>query len=168
VSPHCNAHSLAQPIAPQHPPSHCCHSTSLPPADVQLELNPDSAAKEVLYDEETKTVRIPLAAVTDGQRRTKMVMFTCNKCGGSCVCGGAPRAEGHDGKGMLGRVVRKSTAGLCVEGVGAQRAGGGGGGRGCCPGRKCFWVWTRGGLEGEGEQQEWLQREIGRCNKCGG
>lgn len=61
------------------------HAAFSPPpsADVQLELNTDSAAKEVLYDEETKTVRIPLAAVTDGQRRTKMVMFTCNKCGGS-------------------------------------------------------------------------------------
>ena len=34
-----------------------------------------------MYDEANKTVRIPLAALTDGQRRTKMVMFTCNKCG---------------------------------------------------------------------------------------
>lgn len=55
----------------------CC----LLPADVTLELNPAPDAKEVLYDEATKTVRIPLAAVNDGQRRTKMVMFTCNKCG---------------------------------------------------------------------------------------
>jgi hypothetical protein len=46
-----------------------------------LELNPDAAAKEVTYDEETKTVRIPLAAVNEGQRRTKMVMFSCNQCG---------------------------------------------------------------------------------------
>jgi hypothetical protein len=54
---------------------------SLFSADLQLELNPDAAAKEVTYDEATKTVRIPLAAVNDGQRRTKMVMFTCNQCG---------------------------------------------------------------------------------------
>jgi hypothetical protein len=59
-------------------------STSQPvavAADVQLELNPDEGSKEVLYDEASKTVRIPLAALNDGQRRTKMVMFTCNKCG---------------------------------------------------------------------------------------
>ncbi|KAF6261122.1 hypothetical protein COO60DRAFT_810182 [Scenedesmus sp. NREL 46B-D3] len=62
-----------------------CRSTTFTeplPEDLQLELNSDAAAKEVTYDEETKTVRIPLAAVGDGQRRTKMVMFTCNKCGG--------------------------------------------------------------------------------------
>lgn len=52
------------------------------PDDVNLELNPAPDASEVLYDEAAKTVRIPLAAVADGQRRTKMVMFTCNKCGG--------------------------------------------------------------------------------------
>lgn len=54
-------------------------------ADLQLELNPDTAAKQVTYDEATKTVRIPLAAVNEGQRRTKMVMFTCNKCGMWCA-----------------------------------------------------------------------------------
>eukprot|EP00882_Tetradesmus_deserticola_P004050 GHRQ01004279.1.p1 GENE.GHRQ01004279.1~~GHRQ01004279.1.p1 ORF type:complete len:238 (+),score=51.04 GHRQ01004279.1:115-828(+) len=62
-----------------------CRSTTFTdplPDDLQLELNPDTAAKEVTYDEDTKTVKIPLAAVNDGQRRTKMVMFTCNKCGG--------------------------------------------------------------------------------------
>lgn len=60
------------------------HTTN---TDVQLELNPDQAAKDVLYDETNKTVRIPLAALTDGQRRTKMVMFTCNKCGELAVSG---------------------------------------------------------------------------------
>lgn len=50
-------------------------------ADVKLEVAKDTAAKEVTYDEATKTIKIPLAAVSDGQRRTKMVMFTCNKCG---------------------------------------------------------------------------------------
>jgi hypothetical protein len=55
---------------------------------VQLELDPDAAASEVTYDEATKTVRIPLSALSDDgssgagkQRRTKMVMFSCNKCG---------------------------------------------------------------------------------------
>lgn len=69
-------------LAP-HPPTTTLY---LPPprplaVDVRLELNPDEASKEVLYDEASKTVRIPLAALNDGQRRTKMVMFTCNKCG---------------------------------------------------------------------------------------
>ncbi|WIA20155.1 hypothetical protein OEZ85_006005 [Tetradesmus obliquus] len=65
--------------------SYVCRSTTYTdplPEDLQLELNPDTAAKQVTYDEATKTVRIPLAAVNEGQRRTKMVMFTCNKCGG--------------------------------------------------------------------------------------
>lgn len=75
-------HSLGVvPAADFSPPLH--HpSTSRPlDVDVRLELNPDEASKEVLYDEASKTVRIPLAALNDGQRRTKMVMFTCNKCG---------------------------------------------------------------------------------------
>lgn len=56
-------------------PGFCIH------ADVKLELDPDTAAKEVTYDEPSKTIKIPLAAINDGQRRTKMVMFTCNQCG---------------------------------------------------------------------------------------
>ncbi|KAF8055926.1 fatty acyl-CoA reductase [Scenedesmus sp. PABB004] len=52
------------------------------PSDVKLEVDQDPGAKEVTYDEEAKAVRIPLAAVNDGSRRTKLVMFTCNKCGG--------------------------------------------------------------------------------------
>eukprot|EP00878_Enallax_costatus_P001727 GHUV01001883.1.p1 GENE.GHUV01001883.1~~GHUV01001883.1.p1 ORF type:complete len:378 (+),score=71.33 GHUV01001883.1:84-1136(+) len=52
------------------------------PSDVKLEVDKGSTAKEVTYDEASKTIKIPLAAMNDGQRRTKMVMFTCNKCGG--------------------------------------------------------------------------------------
>jgi hypothetical protein len=48
---------------------------------VQLEINPDAGARDVLYDEGSKTVRIPLAALADTARRSKMVMFRCNKCG---------------------------------------------------------------------------------------
>eukprot|EP00775_Hariotina_reticulata_P003524 gene3524-biopygen5224 len=62
-----------------------CRSSLVPdaiPSDVTLELDPDTSKREVTYDEDSKTVRIPLAAINDGQRRTKMVMFTCNKCGG--------------------------------------------------------------------------------------
>lgn len=52
------------------------------PEDVKLEVDPDGGAKQTTYDEEGKVVRIPLSALGEGQRRTKMVMFTCNKCGG--------------------------------------------------------------------------------------
>lgn len=41
----------------------------------------EGGPSDVEYDEESKTVRIPLSAM-DGGRRTKLVMFTCNKCGG--------------------------------------------------------------------------------------
>ena len=40
---------------------------------------------EFQYDEETKTMKIPLSALqADGAaaRRTRLVTFTCNKCGG--------------------------------------------------------------------------------------
>jgi hypothetical protein len=50
-------------------------------AGLKIEPKPDTdGSNEVEYDEATKTVRIPLSAAS-GQRRTKLVMFTCNKCG---------------------------------------------------------------------------------------
>jgi hypothetical protein len=42
----------------------------------------DTSLSSIQYDEEAKTVRIPLKELGVGARRTKLVMFTCNKCGG--------------------------------------------------------------------------------------
>ncbi|KIY98188.1 Hsp70 escorting protein 2 [Monoraphidium neglectum] len=50
-------------------------------AGLRLEPASDENQTDVEYDEASKTVRIPLSAM-DGGRRTKLVMFTCNKCGG--------------------------------------------------------------------------------------
>jgi hypothetical protein len=49
-------------------------------AGLRLEVEPNEGVKEVTYDEQEKVVRIPLSAM-EGGRRTKLVMFTCNKCG---------------------------------------------------------------------------------------
>jgi hypothetical protein len=49
-------------------------------AGLRLEPASDENQTDVEYDEASKTVRIPLSAM-DGGRRTKLVMFTCNKCG---------------------------------------------------------------------------------------
>ena len=49
-------------------------------AGLKLEVEPNEGVKEVTYDEQEKVVRIPLSAM-EGGRRTKLVMFTCNKCG---------------------------------------------------------------------------------------
>ncbi|KAG2438104.1 hypothetical protein HXX76_005713 [Chlamydomonas incerta] len=45
-------------------------------------MKEEDGTKEVEYDEEKKVVRIPLSALGDGTRRSKLVLFTCNKCGG--------------------------------------------------------------------------------------
>lgn len=49
------------------------------------------------YDEANKVVRIPLAALQgpEGSRRTKLVMFTCNKCGEQ----GSRKGRGTEGSG---------------------------------------------------------------------
>ncbi|KAI8469533.1 MAG: hypothetical protein J3K34DRAFT_279120 [Monoraphidium minutum] len=51
------------------------------PEGLRIEAAPEGSQGDIEYDEESKVVRIPLSA-TDGGRRTKLVMFTCNKCGG--------------------------------------------------------------------------------------
>lgn len=48
---------------------------------LQIEVKEEDGTKEVDYDEEKKVVRIPLSAMGDGARRSKLVLFTCNKCG---------------------------------------------------------------------------------------
>eukprot|EP00877_Chromochloris_zofingiensis_P001439 jgi/Chrzof1/11296/Cz05g31140.t1 len=52
------------------------------PADLRLEVETDEEQTGITYDDETKTVHIPLSIYNDGARRTKLVMFTCNRCGG--------------------------------------------------------------------------------------
>ncbi|PNH04566.1 hypothetical protein TSOC_009264 [Tetrabaena socialis] len=53
------------------------------PAHLRLEVKPENGSTAVEYDEENKVVRIPLSAMgPEGQRRSKLVLFTCNKCGG--------------------------------------------------------------------------------------
>lgn len=47
--------------------------------DFKTQINDN--LKSIEYDEETKTLRIPTAAV-DVARRSKLVSFTCNLCGG--------------------------------------------------------------------------------------
>jgi hypothetical protein len=61
------------------------------------------------YDEETKTVRFPPSVLQSemSSRRTKMVLFTCNKCGRSlapmhvpvpvCVCASVVVGVGGSG-----------------------------------------------------------------------
>lgn len=51
-------------------------------SDVSVTVSTDGEASGISYDEETKTVRIPLAALGQAGRRTKLVLFTCNQCGG--------------------------------------------------------------------------------------
>lgn len=41
-----------------------------------------AANNGITYDEDSKTMRIPLSTSGQSGRRTKLVMFTCNKCGG--------------------------------------------------------------------------------------
>lgn len=51
-------------------------------AGVNFEVKPDSEGSEIEWDVDTKTLRIPLSAAEgEGLRRTKLVIFTCNKCG---------------------------------------------------------------------------------------
>jgi hypothetical protein len=57
------------------------------PAGLRIEPaidNDDSNSnKDVIYDEASNTVRIPLGLLSDdaSKRRTKLVMFTCKPCG---------------------------------------------------------------------------------------
>mmetsp|Transcript_13766 Transcript_13766/g.29638 ORF Transcript_13766/g.29638 Transcript_13766/m.29638 type:complete len:199 (-) Transcript_13766:524-1120(-) len=53
------------------------------PSDVKLEVSSGSDGSSIEYDEESKTVRIPLSALADDRqaRRSKLIIFTCNKCG---------------------------------------------------------------------------------------
>ncbi|GIM01104.1 hypothetical protein Vretimale_5944 [Volvox reticuliferus] len=53
------------------------------PADLRIEAKEEDGTSDIEYDEQNKVVRIPLSALgPEGQRRTKLVLFTCNKCGG--------------------------------------------------------------------------------------
>ncbi|KAG2489076.1 hypothetical protein HYH03_012512 [Edaphochlamys debaryana] len=54
------------------------------PQDLKLEVKPEDGSSEPEYDEASKVVRIPLSALEgpENKRRTKLVLFTCNKCGG--------------------------------------------------------------------------------------
>jgi hypothetical protein len=50
------------------------------------DVDPNQSAApsaEFEYDEETKTMRVPLSALqeTRNERRTRLVTFSCNKCG---------------------------------------------------------------------------------------
>jgi len=47
---------------------------------LRIEPASDDSQSDVEYDAKDNVVRIPLSAM-DGGRRTKLVMFTCNKCG---------------------------------------------------------------------------------------
>ncbi|GIL64172.1 hypothetical protein Vafri_18130 [Volvox africanus] len=52
------------------------------PADLRIEAKEEDGTSDIEYDEQNKVVRIPLSALgPEGQRRTKLVLFTCNKCG---------------------------------------------------------------------------------------
>ncbi|GBF93386.1 hypothetical protein Rsub_06424 [Raphidocelis subcapitata] len=51
------------------------------PEGLRIEPVTDGSQNDVEFDPSGNVVRIPLAAM-DGGRRTKLVMFTCNKCGG--------------------------------------------------------------------------------------
>lgn len=71
------------------PPQLCTHAQCPDPqlhlarTDVQFQLSGDESQPEMQYDEETKTLKVPLSAL-EGEgalRRTKLVVFTCNKCG---------------------------------------------------------------------------------------
>lgn len=53
------------------------------PAGVQVELKALSEGPEVEWDPGNKTLRLPINVVEESnERRTKLVIFTCNKCGG--------------------------------------------------------------------------------------
>mmetsp|Transcript_2387 Transcript_2387/g.3999 ORF Transcript_2387/g.3999 Transcript_2387/m.3999 type:complete len:198 (-) Transcript_2387:311-904(-) len=53
------------------------------PAGVKLEIKELQDGEEVEWDPDTKTMRLPISVVKgSGVRRTKLVVFTCNKCGG--------------------------------------------------------------------------------------
>lgn len=58
-------------------------ASPVPAEDVKIEVAVENDIKQIMYDDATKTVRIPLATLQSdvAQRRTKMVLFTCNKCG---------------------------------------------------------------------------------------
>ncbi|KAG2450720.1 hypothetical protein HYH02_004558 [Chlamydomonas schloesseri] len=64
-------------------PRWACRATVEPiPPELQIEVKEEDGTKNVDYDDEKKVVRIPLSALGDGSRRSKLVLFTCNKCGG--------------------------------------------------------------------------------------
>ncbi len=50
--------------------------------DLDVTVTNDETLSNIEYDEDSKTVRIPLKELGEGARRTKLVMFTCNRCGG--------------------------------------------------------------------------------------
>lgn len=51
-------------------------------ADLRIEAKDEDGSSQIEYDEENKVVRIPLSALgPNSQRRTRLVLFTCNKCG---------------------------------------------------------------------------------------
>uniref|UniRef100_A0A7S0WSK4 DNL-type domain-containing protein n=1 Tax=Chlamydomonas leiostraca TaxID=1034604 RepID=A0A7S0WSK4_9CHLO len=52
------------------------------PEGVNFEVKAEAEGSEIEWNPETKTLRIPLSAVEGSARRTKLVIFTCNKCGG--------------------------------------------------------------------------------------
>lgn len=58
-------------------------ASRLPAEGVKIEVAVEDDIKQITYDDASKTVRIPLATLQSdvAQRRTKMVLFTCNKCG---------------------------------------------------------------------------------------
>jgi len=62
------------------------------PPGAGLKLEPAAEGEQMTYDEGTQTVRIPLKELTE-QRRTKLVMFTCNKCGACAASAPPPAAQ---------------------------------------------------------------------------
>jgi hypothetical protein len=51
---------------------------------VQFEVSDqETSTSDFQYDEESKTMRVQLSALDGGNRRTRLVTFTCNKCGES-------------------------------------------------------------------------------------
>mmetsp|Transcript_24881 Transcript_24881/g.67748 ORF Transcript_24881/g.67748 Transcript_24881/m.67748 type:complete len:233 (-) Transcript_24881:296-994(-) len=54
------------------------------PQDVKLEIKSEQESDDIEWNPETKTLRFPsvLGGSEPGARRTKLVVFTCDKCGG--------------------------------------------------------------------------------------
>lgn len=101
-----------------------CHPSPTQLAGVNFEVKPESEGSEIEWNPDTKTLRIPLSAVEgESLRRTKLVIFTCNKCGectkpdvGSMsvacplTCSG-----GCNEHGATGYHSEKGAAGCCSE-----------------------------------------------------